>query len=103
MCDFATRWNLKLIHVIESAGAQGNTRKKARPPKGNPILFSQWRSLVPAEAVEVFDIQVEVIESADAAEAIAQEAESFRADAICLASHGRSGLAKHFLGRSPRV
>ena len=34
----------------------------------------------------------------DPAEAIAQEAERFRADAICLASHGRTGLGKAFLG-----
>ena len=53
---------------------------------------------MPADASESFDIQEEILENADAAQAIAQEAERFRADAICIGSHGRSGLAKAFLG-----
>ena len=53
---------------------------------------------MPAEASESFDIQEEIIESADAAQAIAQEAERFRADTICMGSRGRSGLAKTFFG-----
>ena len=89
---------LKLIHVIEASGAPAADKNKPRPGKGNPKLFSQLRSLVPADASESFDIQEEIIESADAAQAIAQEAERFRADAICIGSHGRSGLAKAFLG-----
>jgi nucleotide-binding universal stress UspA family protein len=45
-----------------------------------------------------FRIDPEIIESADAAESIRQAAEGFNADLICLGSHGRSGLAKTFLG-----
>jgi nucleotide-binding universal stress UspA family protein len=89
---------LKLIHVIEPSGALAANKTKQRPGKGNPKLLAQLRSLAPADAAERFDIEEEIIESADAAEAIAQEAERFRADAICIGSHGRSGLAKTFLG-----
>ena len=89
---------LKLIHVIEPAGVSAKTKNKPRPAKGNPKLSSQLHALVPADARERFDIEEEIIENADAAEAIAQEAERFRADAICLGSHGRTGLAKTFLG-----
>jgi nucleotide-binding universal stress UspA family protein len=89
---------LKLIHVIEPAGASAGAGNKPRPAKGNPKLPAQLRALVPADASESFDIQEEIIESADAAQAIAQEAERFSADAICIGSHGRSGLAETFLG-----
>ena len=89
---------LNLIHVIEPASAPTDAKNKPRPVKRNPKLLAQLRSLVPANAPESFDIQEEIIESADAAQAIAQEAERFRADAICIGSHGRSGLAKAFLG-----
>jgi nucleotide-binding universal stress UspA family protein len=89
---------LKLIHVIAVSGAPAADKNEPRPGKGNPKLLSQLRSLVPPEASESFDIQEEIIENAEAAQAIAQEAERFRADAICLGSHGRTGLAKAFLG-----
>lgn len=89
---------LKLIHVIEPASVAAKTKNKPRPAKGNPKLASQLHALVPADARERVDIEEEIIENADAAEAIAQEAERFRADAICLGSHGRTGLAKTFLG-----
>jgi nucleotide-binding universal stress UspA family protein len=87
---------LKLIHVIEPAAAAD--KSKPRLGKRNPKLLAQLRSLAPADAGGRFDIEGEIIESADAAEAIAQEAERFRADVICIGSHGRSGLAKTFLG-----
>ena len=89
---------LKLIHVIEPAGAPAADKTKPRPGKANPKLLAQLRALVPPNATERIDIEEEIVESADAAEAIAQEAERFRADAICIGSHGRSGLAKTFLG-----
>jgi nucleotide-binding universal stress UspA family protein len=58
----------------------------------------QLRALVPADATDRLEIETEIVESADAAEAIAQAAERFDADAICLGSHGRSGLAKTLMG-----
>lgn len=89
---------LKLIHIIEPAGAPASDKNKPRPEKGNPKLLAQIRSLVPPDTEERFDIEGEIIENTDAAEAIAQEAERFGADAICIGSHGRTGLAKTFLG-----
>jgi nucleotide-binding universal stress UspA family protein len=87
---------LKLVHVIEPSDAADKT--KPRLDKGNPKLLAQLRALAPADAGERFDIDEEIVESTDPGEAIAQAAERFRADAICLGSHGRSGLAKTFMG-----
>jgi nucleotide-binding universal stress UspA family protein len=92
---------LKLIHVIEPETAQAGTGasvSKPRPRKENPKLVAQLHALVPKEARDRFDLEADVVESDDVAEAIAQEAERFRADAICLGSHGRSGVAKTLLG-----
>jgi nucleotide-binding universal stress UspA family protein len=92
---------LKLIHVIHPEAAQASTGapgSKPRPRKENPKLVAQLHALVPKEARGRFELESNVIESSDVAEAIAQEAERFRADAICLGSHGRSGVAKTLLG-----
>lgn len=88
---------LRLLHVIEPSEPAA-ARNKPRPGKDNPKLRSKLRALVPNGAVENFDLEEEIVESADAATAIAQEAERFDADAICLGSHGRTGLAKTVLG-----
>lgn len=92
---------LRLIHVIEPEAARAGTGasgSKARPRRENPKLIAQLHALVPKEARDRFDLEADVLESDDPAEAIAQEAERFRADAICLGSHGRSGVAKTLLG-----
>ena len=89
---------LKLVHVVEPPDRVPGGRNKPRPAKRNPKFASQLRALVPASVAEHFDIEEEILENADAAQAIAQEAERFGADAICLGSHGRTGLAKTFLG-----
>lgn len=91
---------LRLIHVIEPETALATVAPggKARPRKENPKLIAQLHALVPKEARDRLDLEADVLESGDAAEAIAQEAERFRADAICLGSHGRSGVAKTLLG-----
>jgi nucleotide-binding universal stress UspA family protein len=89
---------LELIHVIEPPGVSLDAQNKPRPAKGNPKLASQLHALVPMDLVERFAIQEKIIESADAAAAIAQEAERFAADAICLGSHERTGQAKTFFG-----
>jgi nucleotide-binding universal stress UspA family protein len=88
---------LNLIHVIDAPGATVG-KNKPRPAKENPKLQGQLRSLLPADAQERFDIETEIVESNNTAEAIAQAAERFDADAICLGSHGRSGLAETLLG-----
>ncbi len=87
---------LKVVHVIAPASAA--EKSEPHPDKDNPKLRVQLRGLVPPAAVEGFEIETEIIESDDAAKAIMQAAERFNADAICLGSHGRSGLTKAILG-----
>ncbi len=89
---------LKLIHVTGPSGVSAFAESKPRARKDDPQLLAQLQSLVPAGLTEGFEIEEEVIESSNPAEAIAQAAERFRADVICLGSHGRSGLAKTFMG-----
>ena len=89
---------LKIVHVIEPAETASAAKNTPRPSKGNPKQLARLRSLVPPDADKHIDVEEEIIESASVAEAIAQEAERFRADAICIGSHGRSGVAKTFLG-----
>ncbi|MEO5718259.1 MAG: universal stress protein [Chthoniobacterales bacterium] len=85
---------LKILHVMEAA--EGINQPAA--DKENPKLRMQLRSLVPPEARDRFRIEPEIVQNGDAAVAIQQAAERFNADVICLGSHGRSGLAKTFLG-----
>ena len=83
---------LKLVHV-----ADGND--PAQPANaGNPKLLAKLRALMPPDAAHRFHLDAEILASDDAAKAISQAAERFDADVICLGSHGRSGLAKRFLG-----
>jgi len=89
---------LKLIHILKPPRAATTAKHKPRSGKGKPKQVAQLRALVPRGADERIKVEQEIIASADTAEAIAQEAERFRADAICIGSHGRSGLAKTFLG-----
>ena len=88
--------SLKILHVMEPAA--GGAKSKPRPDKDNPKLRTELRSLVPSDARNRFRIEPEIVENADAAEAIRQSAERFNADVICLGSHGRSGLARSLLG-----
>jgi len=87
---------LRLVHVIDPGSVEGTNA--VRPRKENPKLLARLRASVPSDIAESIDIEEKVIEHSDPAEAIAQEAERFRADAVCLGSHGRNGLAKAFLG-----
>ncbi len=85
---------LKVIHVLEP----DDDKNKPRAGKENPKLMAQVQSLVPPDSGQRFDVEVEIAENANAAAAITQAAERFDADAICVGSHGRTGLAKTFLG-----
>jgi nucleotide-binding universal stress UspA family protein len=62
-------------------------------------LVKDLRALVPAEATSLgIKTHVSVIDGGHAAEAIVQASERLDVDAICLASHGRGGLARTVLG-----
>ena len=89
---------LKLVHVIEPVSDATAAKNKPRPSKDNPKLLARLHALRPTAAAERFDIEEEIVESGNASEAITQAAERFDADTICLGSHGRTGLAKTFLG-----
>jgi len=78
---------LKLIHIT----ARGSD-------VADPKLLGEIRDVVPEGSADRFEIDAQIVASNDPAEAIAQEAERFAADVICVGSHGRSGLAKTLLG-----
>ena len=61
--------------------------------------LEQLRALVPSEASSLgLRVEVEVCEHPVPAEAICHAAERLGADVICLASHGRTGLASAIMG-----
>lgn len=88
---------LKLIHVTAPAAAPKKS-KETKLANDDAKLVAQLRALVPPDAEERFDVKAEIVEESSPAKAIAQQAERFDADAICLGSHGRRGLAKTLLG-----
>jgi nucleotide-binding universal stress UspA family protein len=62
-------------------------------------LAKELRQLVPEEAAGLgITTHVSVVDGGRAAEAIVQAGERLNTDAICLASHGRSGLSRAILG-----
>jgi nucleotide-binding universal stress UspA family protein len=62
-------------------------------------LAKELRGLVPGDAASLgIATHVSIIDGGKAAEAIAQAAERLNVDAICLASHGRGGLARTVMG-----
>ena len=55
--------------------------------------------LIPAEAAEHgIESEIEVVEDREPAKAIVQAAERLGADAICLATHGHTGLKGSLMG-----
>lgn len=85
---------LKLIHILPKASAAAG----AATQTPGEDLEGALLALLPAEAAQYFDIETATVQHINAAEAIAHEAERFDADAICLGSHGRTGMAKMLLG-----
>jgi nucleotide-binding universal stress UspA family protein len=62
-------------------------------------IEARLRTLIPPEAtVREILTEVEVAEHTNAGHGICQAAERFEADAICMATHGRSGLAGVIVG-----
>jgi nucleotide-binding universal stress UspA family protein len=84
---------VELLHVTSPGAA---TRAK-RTAKNDPR--EKLRALVPEEATRMgIRTEIVVLAHRDPAEAIGREAERFGADAVCIASHGRSGVSKALLG-----
>ncbi len=68
-------------------------------PAAREALVNALRALIPAEADALgITTHISVIDGGKAAETIVQAAERLKVDAISLASHGRSGLARAVLG-----
>lgn len=74
-------------------------RFKTRHAKHVTTCQKQLEALIPTDAASRGILtEVEVVEQRDAAQGIFQAAERFGADAICLATHGHTGLASVVLG-----
>jgi nucleotide-binding universal stress UspA family protein len=81
-----------LLHVLPAES--GTTA----PPEHAEIV-ARLRALVPPAALEKHIVtRLDVVQSADVARTIRDTAERLGADVICMASHGRAGLARTLLG-----
>ncbi len=71
----------------------------ALTPQLQAEIENRLRALIPAEAATFgIDVRVTVVDGGAPGEAILQTARRLGADAICVASHGRSGLLRSVLG-----
>lgn len=97
---------MHVLHVVPPGKAecfdpQGEAKKHSKANEGGPATrcLEQLRALVPSEARSLgLSVEVEVCEHPAPAEAICHAAERLGADVICLASHGRTGLASAIMG-----
>jgi len=81
-----------LLHVLPAES------RTTAPPEHAEIV-ARLRALVPAAALEKHIVtRIDVVQSADVARTIRETAERLGADVICMASHGRAGLARTLLG-----
>jgi nucleotide-binding universal stress UspA family protein len=80
-----------LLHVLPP-------RQERREGEDTDVL-AELRALVPPAAVASQIVtRTELVHSSDPARSICEVAERIGADAVCLASHGRSGLTRAALG-----
>jgi nucleotide-binding universal stress UspA family protein len=97
-----------LLHVIEPVTtpnplyahyAPGRRPTAAERAAQQAELREGLRALVPSDAAaRGIETEIELVEGRDVARCIAEAARRLRADALCIASHGRSGLARTLLG-----
>ena len=100
-----------LVHVMhpnelpkgEYLQGHMDQRFKTRHAKHVAICHKKLEALIPTDAASRGILtEMEVVEQPDAAQGICQAAERFGADAICLATHGHTGLASVVLGSVAR-
>jgi nucleotide-binding universal stress UspA family protein len=99
---------VRLLHVLPvNEGPNpliGGHLEKKRPTKKEwqqlkRQVEAELAKLIPATAAELgIESEIEVIEDRKPASAIAKAAERFGADAICLATHGHTGITGSLLG-----
>ena len=92
---------VELCHVHEHhhlTPAYAYPRQEQLPPERRKELETRLRSLVPAESAALgIETHLQIVDG-DPADSILQASERLGVDAIALASHGRSGLARTVLG-----
>jgi nucleotide-binding universal stress UspA family protein len=82
-----------LVRVVHVAG------EASLPPEQEEALKVRLAGLVPRAAQGGgYTVRFEVLRGKDPAAAIVQAAERFHVDALCLGTHGRSGVARAVLG-----
>jgi nucleotide-binding universal stress UspA family protein len=98
---------IHLVHVMhphqlpngEYLQGRMDQRFKTRHAKHVRACHEKLTEMIPADAASAGILtEVEVVEHRDPAQGICQAAERFNAHAICLASHGHTGLASVVLG-----
>jgi nucleotide-binding universal stress UspA family protein len=94
---------VQLAHVRERHLATPiyayETGQDVLTPEQQAEIEGRLRALIPAEAATFgIEVRVNVVDGGTPAEAILQTARRLGADAICVASHGRSGLLRSVLG-----
>lgn len=106
------RGRVHLMHVIEPVRAP-NPLYAHYAPSRTPTpeeraaqleaIRAELRSRVPEEAAELeIEVDLEVVEDQDVAEALCRAAERLGVDALCMGSHGRGGLAAVWVGSVAR-
>ena len=100
--------SVRLVHVVAprqgpnpliGGRSQGKVGSKAAQERLLREAERQLQALIPPDAGARFlQTEVEVLESANPADAIHHAAERFGAHVVCLSSHGRSGLSRALLG-----
>jgi nucleotide-binding universal stress UspA family protein len=99
---------LRVVHVVppvvaantidEGADAVRNQQKE-RFEAERVALEQRLEALIPKGGqADAVDVEVAVLPATDTAQALCQEAERFGAHLICLASHGKSGVAQTLFG-----
>lgn len=92
---------VELVHVIETSRFKATTEELAT--MGDPELERRLESLVPDEAVrEGISTRTHLVVAPDAAQGICQLAERLNVDLICIATHGRGGMAGTLLGSTAK-
>jgi nucleotide-binding universal stress UspA family protein len=88
------------MHVVEPPAEPATPEQRAGREWE---AITRLRALIPEDAAERgIDTRFEIVEAGDAADAIRGAAERLGVDLICLASHGRSGLAATLAGSVAR-
>jgi nucleotide-binding universal stress UspA family protein len=103
---------LHLLHVVHETDPPNPLYAHYSPGRRPPAaeraaqerdLAAALRGLLPADAAaRGIDARIEIAHARDPAEAICAAAERLGVDAICLATHGRSGLSELVTGSVAR-